>query len=120
LVFIAGAGFIAAALLWYNGIVDNWETQVAALENFEPTFQTVKILDTNGIEIATLGEEGNDRRPVPLERISPYLIHAVISLENERFYEDPGWDFFAILRAFWQNYTAGEIESGASTSQRGR
>jgi membrane peptidoglycan carboxypeptidase len=115
LVFLVAAGFVVTALLWYNGIVDEWETQIAALEDYQPTFQTLTILDTQGNVIATLGDEGNDRRPVDLEQISPYMVHAVISLENKGFYEDPGWDFIRIIKAFWENYTAGEIESGAST-----
>lgn len=115
LIFAVGALFIGAAMLWYNGVVDEWEAQIAALENYQPTFQTLTLLDTRGNTIATLGREGDDRRPVDLEQISPYMIHASISLENEGFYEDPGWDMVAIVRAFWQNFTAGEIESGAST-----
>ncbi|MBC7870830.1 MAG: transglycosylase domain-containing protein, partial [Chitinophagaceae bacterium] len=90
LVFLAAGAFIAFALLWYQGIVDSWEPQIAAVANYEPPFQTIEILDSTGAEIATLGREGADRRDVTLDRISPYFIHAVISLENERFYEDPG------------------------------
>lgn len=115
LMLLAGAGIIIAALLWYNGIVGEWEAQIAALENFQPEFQTVVILDNRGNEIGTLGREGDDRRVVSLGEISPFMIHAVVSIENERFFEDPGWDFFAILRAFYQNFVAGNIESGAST-----
>jgi len=115
LAFLAAGAFIVFALLWYQGIVDTWKPQIAALANYEPPFQTIEILDSTGAEIATLGREGADRRDVTLERISPYFIHAVISLENERFYEDPGWDFFAILRAFGQNLASGEVVEGAST-----
>ncbi|MBC8099136.1 MAG: transglycosylase domain-containing protein, partial [Armatimonadetes bacterium] len=83
--------------------------------NYTPEFQTVTLLDYRNRPLATLSQTGEERINVRLEEISPYLVHAVISLENERFYEDPGWDFPAIVRAFFQNLTAGEIESGAST-----
>ena len=115
IVLLGAAAFIAAALLWYQGIVGDWETQIAALGNFEPEFQTVTILDNRGERVATLAREGDDRRPVAIEDMSPYLLHATIALENPRFYEDGGWDPFAIVRAFAENLAAGEITSGAST-----
>ena len=43
------------------------------------------------------------------------MIHAIVSQENERFFEDPGFDPIAIARAFIQNVSGGSIESGAST-----
>lgn len=116
LLLMAGTGFVVAALSWYNGIVSKWETQIAALQNYEPSFQTVKLLDARGGLIAELNsQEGGARIQVQLREIAPEMIHAVVSLENERFYNDPGWDIVAISRAFLQNVTSGQIESGAST-----
>ena len=43
------------------------------------------------------------------------MIHAIIAQENERYFEDPGFDPIAIARAFIQNVRGGGIESGAST-----
>ena len=118
IVLMLGA-FICGALLvvsQYQGIAGEWQDEIAALANYEPDFQTARILDARGDVIAELDSpEGGARTQVPLSEISPYMIHAVISLENERFYEDPGWDPVAIGRAFIQNVGAGEIESGAST-----
>jgi membrane peptidoglycan carboxypeptidase len=113
--FLAGAAFVAGALLWYQDIVDSWESGIVGIAQYQPEFQTVTILDNRGEQIATLSRGGDDRRPVDLEEISPYMIHAVISLENRTFYEDPGWDLMSILRAFGQNLVAGDVESGAST-----
>ena len=117
LTFLAGAGFVGMATLWYNNIADQWQEPIASLRESGTgiEFQTVTILDRNGNRIALLGREGDDRRPVPIEEVSPYFIHAILSLENERFYDDPGWDIFAIMRAFSQNITSGEVVSGAST-----
>ena len=52
---------------------------------------------------------------MPLEQISPYMIHAIVSQENERYFADPGFDPIAIARAFLQNLSGGGVESGAST-----
>jgi len=37
---------------------------------------------------------------VPLERISPYFLQAVIATEDHRFYEHRGIDKLRLLKAF--------------------
>lgn len=116
IMFIAATIFVVGALAWYNGIVEEWEPQIVALQNFEPAFQTARILDARGDLIAELNsQDGGARIKVSLENIAPELIFSVIAVENERFYDDPGWDIVAISRAFFQNLTSGEISSGGST-----
>lgn len=115
-VFALGACGIIAGVLYYQSLAAPWESAVAALANYQPEFRTARILAADGSVIAELNSrEGGARDTIPLEEISPYMIHAVISTENERYYTDPGWDAIAIGRAFVQNVFAGEIESGAST-----
>ncbi|PJF23665.1 MAG: penicillin-binding protein, partial [Phototrophicales bacterium] len=58
---------------------------------------------------------GGARTTVRLSDIAPEVLHAVVSIENERFFSDPGWDPIAIVRAFLDNLTSGQIVSGAST-----
>jgi membrane peptidoglycan carboxypeptidase len=110
------AGSAGAALAWYNQQVSEWRDEVSALANYNPRFQTARIMDANGQLIAELNSrDGGARKVIPLTQMSPYLIHAVLSTENKTFYDDPGFDIFAIGRAFLQNLGAGEIQSGAST-----
>lgn len=110
-----GSG-VALAMFSYQEVVAPWQDDIAALADYEPEFQTVKILDAQGNEIAELNSlQGGAREPVTLDEVSPFLIHAIISVENETFYEDPGFSIPAIVRAFLQNIAAGEVESGAST-----
>lgn len=79
-------------------------------------FETTRILDRNGnILYEILDPNAGRRTYVPLERISPYLVAATIATEDEEFYSHPGFNVFAIVRAFWQNYQSGETVSGAST-----
>jgi 1A family penicillin-binding protein len=56
-----------------------------------------------------------NREQVTLDQISPYLVDAVISEEDNRFYEHGGVDFFGIFRALIKNTQAGRIRQGAST-----
>lgn len=110
------AGGIGIILLNYSNIANEYQPSIAALANYQPAFQTVQIYDAQDRLIASINStEGGARTNIELAEISPFMIHAVLSLENERFFEDPGWDIVAIGRAFIQNLGSGTIESGAST-----
>ena len=86
------------------------------LRNHASQFETTRILDRNGnILYEIVDPNAGKRTVVPLEDISPYLIAATIATEDKEFYTHPGFDPVALTRALWQNYTAGEIVSGAST-----
>lgn len=52
---------------------------------------------------------------VPLDRLPPRLIQAIVAVEDARFYTHPGFDLEAIARAALVNLQSGEIEEGAST-----
>lgn len=116
LMFIMGACGILAGVLYYRSLAAPFEGQIAALANYQPQFQTARILASDGSLIAELiGQNSGARTRIALEDISPYMIHALIAVENERYYDDAGWDPIAIARAFLQNLASGQIESGAST-----
>jgi penicillin-binding protein 1C len=79
-------------------------------------FETTRILDRDGNVLYEILDPNAGRRTyVSLEDISPYLIAATIATEDKDFFTNPGFDLFGMIRALWQNYTAGEIRSGAST-----
>lgn len=50
-----------------------------------------------------------------IENISDTMKKAIISVEDNRFYNHHGFDFTAIIRATLVNIQSGEIEEGAST-----
>lgn len=111
-VILGGIGIV----LWYNNAVDPYRAGIAALADYDPPFQTARIFDANGDLIVELNSSDTGARTaISLDEMSPYIIHAVVSQENERYYEDPGFDPIAIVRAFIQNIAGGEIQSGAST-----
>ncbi len=89
---------------------------VATLRERTSQFETTRILDRNGnLLYEVLDPNAGRRTYVPLNRISPNLIAATIATEDKDFYNNPGFDIFGIARALWQNYTSGEVVSGAST-----
>jgi len=89
---------------------------VATLRERASQFETTRILDRNGnLLYEVLDPNAGRRTYIPLERISPNLIAATIATEDKDFYDNPGFDLYGITRALWQNYTSGEVVSGAST-----
>lgn len=55
---------------------------------------------------------------VPSQDISPDLRHAIVAIEDRRFYQHPGIDPIGILRAAWVNLTNGHIDQGGSTLEQ--
>jgi penicillin-binding protein 1C len=89
---------------------------VKNLKNHASTFETTKIYDRTGNLLYELLDPNAGRRTyIPLNKISPYLIAATIATEDKEYYNHPGFDPLAIGRALVQNYTTGEVVSGAST-----
>ena len=79
-------------------------------------FETTTIYDRNGDKLYEIMDPNAGKRTnIPLEEMSPYLIAATLATEDKNFYTNPGFDLPAMFRALWQNYTTGEVVSGAST-----
>ena len=79
-------------------------------------FETTRILDRNkNVLYEVIDPNAGRRNYVTLDKISPYLIATTLATEDKDFYTNPGFDPVAILRALWQNYTSGDVVSGAST-----
>ena len=75
--------------------------------------QSTTIFDASDKPAFTIFKE--QRIEVPLERISPHLIQAVISVEDQRFYEHNGIDLIRIAAAGLRNLRAWRRAEGGST-----
>ncbi len=61
--------------------------------------------------------EGNweQRRLVPLGKIPPAMIDAILAAEDHRFYEHHGVDPLRIVKAAWVDLISGSVRQGGST-----
>ena len=75
--------------------------------------QATTIFDARDRPVFTIFKE--QRIEVPFERISPNLIKAVVSVEDQRFYEHSGVDFIRIAAAVVRNLEEGRRAEGGST-----
>jgi penicillin-binding protein 1A len=75
--------------------------------------ESTLLYDSHDNVVSALFEE--HRITVPLERISPHLINAVLATEDKRFYHHDGIDLRRIGMAAIANIRAGQIVQGGST-----
>lgn len=81
------------------------------LASFEPS-QTTQIFSGDGKLIATLYRE--NRTWVNLSQVSPWMVKAVLAIEDSRFYEHHGIDPIGVFRAVMASWKEGDRQ-GAST-----
>ena len=55
------------------------------------------------------------RIDVPLDRVSPHMIQALLAVEDRRFFSHNGLDPLRIGKAAWRNWRRGRIVEGGST-----
>src|SRR5205807_7394510 len=55
------------------------------------------------------------RIEVPLAEVSPNLLHAIVAIEDQRFYDHQGFDAYRIVSAALVNIRHGRIAQGGST-----
>ncbi|MBN2847004.1 MAG: transglycosylase domain-containing protein, partial [Coriobacteriia bacterium] len=78
--------------------------------------QTTRVYSADGVLLANLYLE--NRQVVELEDISPHLLHAVVAVEDERFYQHNGVDFIGLVRAVITNATTGRREGASTLTQQ--
>ena len=106
--FAVGGAVLGAVM----GIVGN--TNLLNTEDVVPESYTSFIYDSNGNEIDKLHGKEN-REYAKLDVIPIHLQKAVISIEDERFYEHNGIDMRGIARAMVVNIKNRSFSQGAST-----
>jgi penicillin-binding protein 1A len=74
---------------------------------------SVVILDRNGEELASRGARYG--QAVSVDDLPPYLVKAILSTEDRRFYQHGGVDLRGTLRALWVNLRRGGVVQGGST-----
>lgn len=97
----------------FRGIIDN--APDANDIDISPLGYATFLYDGDGNQLRKLTAPSSNRLPVSIDQIPLDLQHAVVAIEDERFYEHNGIDVRGILRAFVKNITSGDLSEGAST-----
>ena len=109
---VAVAG--TAAVLFIAGFVGYCAFTLPVIGDIAAQFPSPAIVFTAGGQVfATRGTLKGDR--VEASQLPPDLVHAVIAIEDRRFYSHHGIDIYGILRAGWHDLTGNRTIEGAST-----
>lgn len=114
--FLAMAGTVAVGALFatWSHYADGYvpiEQKIA-----ERTIGITEVYDRSGILLGRLPNPyGQLQEPVPLESISPWMIAATISTEDNDFWNHQGVNVRGLARAAWENYRGG-VGSGTGGS----
>ncbi|HXI25949.1 MAG TPA: transglycosylase domain-containing protein, partial [Pyrinomonadaceae bacterium] len=105
-------GIIAAYQLNYSQAA----SEVAALATYRPSIVT-RIYADDGKTI--IGEFALEKRiPLKYEEIPANMKHAILAVEDARFYDHVGIDPIRILGATWKNLTTEKAEGGSTLTQQ--
>jgi penicillin-binding protein 1A len=104
-----GAGWAA----WFSYELTSGLPDRAALAGIGDMSQATTIMDASDNPVFTIFKE--QRIDIPIAKISPNLTKAVISVEDQRFYEHSGVDAVRVAAAVVKNVQAGRRAEGGST-----
>ena len=112
---LAGLGVIAVISMAF-GTLTAVSSDLPKLENREEYKHSANsvIVDVHGKPLGVLTGP-NNHYLVAASSISAAMKHAVISIEDRRFYENSGVDLRGMGRALWTDLTSGGAVQGAST-----
>jgi len=102
-----------AGLAWYAYDITADLPDRSGIQGLGDMAQATTIYDASDAPVFTIFKE--QRLEVPLEKISPNLIKAVLSVEDQRFYEHRGVDLIRVAAAAVRNIQAGRRAEGGST-----
>jgi penicillin-binding protein 1A len=108
--------FVAAALSFTFGLVRAVASEIPALD---PAAQSsdvdTVVYASNGRSVLAVLRGDESRVLVDTEDIAPIMRQAIVSVEDQRFYEHDGVDVRGIARALWQDVRQQGIVEGGST-----
>jgi len=112
-VLATGVFLVAGWGAWFSYDLTAGLPDRTALRAIGDMAQSTTILDAADKPVFTIFKE--QRIDVPLERMSPNLIKAVVSVEDQRFYEHGGVDAIRVMAAVVKNFETGRRAEGGST-----
>ena len=103
----------AASVSWFMWSLSRDLPNRESLRSIGDMAQSTTLFDAKDQPAFTIYKE--QRIEVPLQKISPHLVRALVSMEDQRFYEHRGVDTVRVLGAVVANLRQGRRAQGGST-----
>ena len=112
------AVFVLAATAGFIAIWNGWIGYLPELEDLQNPINryATQVYSSDGKVLGTWHLDRENRVVVPYEKISPYVVNALVATEDERFYEHSGIDFWALGRAIVKRGILGQVEAGGGST----
>ncbi|MFN8059837.1 MAG: PBP1A family penicillin-binding protein [Vicinamibacterales bacterium] len=113
LTLAVGSWATTLAFAWAGATIVGGLPSRDAVRSLGQMARATTLYDVDGHVVFTLFKE--QRIEVPLEAMSPYVKQAVLSVEDQRFYQHAGIDVVRLFGAALANLRVGRVTQGAST-----
>lgn len=100
-------------LIWF-GVV-GYSPDISNLQN--PISKSAsQIFSADGKIIGTYNIDRSNRIPISYNKLSPFLVQALVATEDVRFYDHSGIDFIALTRAIVKRGILGQASAGGGST----
>lgn len=90
-----------------------------SISDIETSFKESSIIyDKEGNQLYTIYGGDENRQYVPYNQISPKIVNALVAMEDQRFFQNIGFDIFGIVRSAITCAMWGRCSGGSSLSQQ--
>ncbi len=113
--FLLGIIFIGIIFFYFKNEIRDLESQLSHL-SIQDTVNTY--LDRNGVVLWKDTGEENYRIAVDGAEISDYMRQATVAIEDKNFYDHPGFDLTALVRATLANLSGQKIQGASTLTQQ--
>ncbi len=105
---VLGTALFQSAYVYYS------QDLPEAIIETEDYPEITRIYDQSGkLLFEDIGDE--ERIYIEVVDVSPHFLKAILSAEDQHFFEHQGIDFLANIRVLWQNFRHNSVVGGAST-----
>ncbi len=85
-----------------------------SLEN-PKMIEATQVISEDGVPLGAFFSAQENREIIPFNKISPYMIGAIISIEDQRYYKHSGIDFLGLMRVLVKSVILHQDTGGGST-----
>ena len=109
--------FVLTSVAFTLGLVRAVAGEIPALDPSQQHGDVDSVIyASNGVSVLAVLRGSESRVLVPtIDGVAPIMRQAIVSVEDQRFYENKGVDLRGIARAIWQDIRSGKVVEGGST-----
>ncbi len=112
------AAVIALVLIVFVFIWNGWIGYMPDMEDLQNPIDryATQIYSADGKVIGTWNQDRENRVHIGFDKLSPYIVQALVATEDVRFYEHSGIDFIALSRAIVKRGLFGQASAGGGST----